>query len=145
MSIHARGVPLCTRRGAALILGLVAVRRDHSFRDWTLKGEDMGKTVLITGATGLIGSCACEQLIKKGDRARAIVRSPDAPDAKALRTLGVEIIPGDITDLKCVREAMKGADGVIHSAALRGLPGATVDKSFGPNTLGSIHLLTAAH
>jgi len=105
----------------------------------------MGKTVLVTGATGLIGSCACEQLIKKGDKARTIARKPDAPDGKALRALGVEVIPGDITDMKCVREAMKGVDAVIHSAALRGLPGATVDKSFGPNTLGTIHMLTAAH
>lgn len=103
------------------------------------------KTVLVTGATGLIGSNICEQLIRKGDRARTIARKPDAPDALALRNMGVEVLPGDITDLACVHKAMQGIDGVVHSAALRGLPDATIERSLGPNVIGTIHVLTAAH
>lgn len=103
------------------------------------------KTVLVTGATGLIGSNICEQLIKKGDRARTIARKPDSPDAQALRKMGVEVLAGDITDLACVHKAMAGIDGVVHSAALRGLPDATIDRSLGPNVIGTIHVLTAAH
>ena len=102
------------------------------------------KTVLVTGATGLIGSNICAQLIKKGDRARTIARKPASPDALALRDMGVEVLPGDITDLKCVQKATEGTDGVIHSAALRGLPGATVELSVAPNVIGSINVLTAA-
>lgn len=102
------------------------------------------KTVLITGATGLIGANIAKQLIRRGDRARAIVRKPDAPDGKALRALGVEIVQGDITDLKLVQKAAEGIDAVAHCAALRGIPGATVENSVQPNVIGTINTLTAA-
>ena len=105
----------------------------------------MAKTVLVTGATGLIGSRICGQLIRKGDKVRAIVRKPASPDGLALQAMGVELLAGDITDLKGVRQAAEGTDGVIHSAALRGLPTATIDVSLAPNVLGTINVLTAAH
>ena len=102
------------------------------------------KTVLVTGATGLIGSNICEQLIKRGDKVRVIARKPESPDALALRKLGVEIVAGDITDAKCVQKATEGVAGVVHSAALRGIPGATNENSLGPNTIGTINVLSAA-
>ena len=43
------------------------------------------KTVLVTGATGLMGSNICEQLIRPGDRARTIARTPYGTDTRALR------------------------------------------------------------
>ena len=78
------------------------------------------KTVLITGATGMIGANICERLIDQGDRVRAIARKPDAPDAIALRAMGVDVVAGDIVDLDSVQQATDGVDGVIHTAALRG-------------------------
>ena len=102
------------------------------------------KTVLVTGATGMIGANVCQQLINQGDRVRAIVRTPEAQDAIALRTLGVDVFPGDITDLDAVLRATDGVDGVIHSAALRGVPGATIANSLPPNVIGTINVLTAA-
>ena len=102
------------------------------------------KTVLVTGATGMIGANVCQQLINQGDRVRALARTPEAPDAMALRELGVDVFPGDIADLDAVVSATEGVDGVIHSAALRGVPGATIANSLPPNVIGTINVLTAA-
>lgn len=45
----------------------------------------------------------------------ALVRSPDK--APLLRTLGVELHVGDITDRESLRAPMQGSDGVFHAAA----------------------------
>jgi dihydroflavonol-4-reductase len=103
------------------------------------------KTVLVTGATGLIGSCVCAQLIERGDRARAVARRPDSADALALQGIGVEVIAGDITDVRSLQAAVDGVDGVIHSAALRGVPSATLETSVTANVIGAMNVLTAAH
>src|SRR5580698_1149529 len=102
------------------------------------------KTVLVTGATGLVGANVCERLIKQGDRVRAIARKPEGPDANALRELGVDILPGDIADSDCVNLATEGVDGVIHTAALRGMAGVTIADSVSANVMGTINVLTAA-
>jgi dihydroflavonol-4-reductase len=102
------------------------------------------KTVLVTGATGLIGSNACVQLMARGDRVRTLARNPASADALALAALGVEVVKGDITERGSIAAAMDSIDGVIHSAALRGIPGTTVENSVGPNTLGTINVLSAA-
>ena len=102
------------------------------------------KTVFVTGATGLIGSAICTRLLERGDKVRTIVRSPDASDAEALRKAGVDVIPGDVGDLESVREGAKGANGIIHSAAILGRPGITIENSMPTNVLGTIHTLTAA-
>jgi dihydroflavonol-4-reductase len=74
--------------------------------------------VLVTGATGLTGSNVCRQLIERGDVARALVRSPS--DAAPLAKLGVEPVQGDVTDAESVLAASRGAEAVIHTAALLG-------------------------
>jgi dihydroflavonol-4-reductase len=102
------------------------------------------KRILVTGATGMIGALVSERLVAQGDAVRTIARTPDGPDAVALRGLGVEVVGGDLVDMDCVVRATDGVDGVIHTAALRGLPGATIAKSLDPNVLGSIHVLAAA-
>ena len=53
----------------------------------------IGKTILVTGATGLIGSYVAERLLQEGGTVRAYVR--DAIKAQFLESLGAEIIVGD--------------------------------------------------
>lgn len=102
------------------------------------------KNVLVTGGTGLIGSSVCVQLIKRGAKARTLVRNPQTPDAERLRDIGVEILPGDISDLKSVRKATEGTDGVIHCAAMLGRPSSSIEEGLSSNVIGSINVLTAA-
>lgn len=77
--------------------------------------------VLITGATGFVGSHAVPALLRAGCEVRAFVRNR-AKAASVLGALGVdarsiEIGVGDMTDAASVASAMEGCDAVIHAAA----------------------------
>ncbi|HEX5216313.1 MAG TPA: NAD-dependent epimerase/dehydratase family protein [Vicinamibacterales bacterium] len=69
---------------------------------------------LLTGATGFVGGVLARQLVAAGHSLRAIVRTPG--NAGALRELGVELHPGDVTDKASMRAPMTGVDGVFHVA-----------------------------
>ena len=64
--------------------------------------------ILITGATGKVGSELVEQLVADGQAVRALVRDPE----KASRTLptAVELSRGDLSDAESIEEAMAGVD-----------------------------------
>ena len=74
--------------------------------------------VFVTGATGLIGSNICQQLVERGDSVTALVRA--GSDASELAALGVRLATGDITDGASVRAAADGCEAAIHSAAVLG-------------------------
>ena len=74
-----------------------------------------GPIHLVTGATGLLGSHIAERLVARGDRVRALVRPTS--DTRFLRTLGVELVEGDLTDPASCDRAMVGVSVVYHSAA----------------------------
>jgi nucleoside-diphosphate-sugar epimerase len=69
----------------------------------------------VTGATGFLGGELVKQLIGRGQQVTALVRSLDKTEF--LKTLGVTLHVGDITDRESLRPAMDGADGVFHVAA----------------------------
>lgn len=69
----------------------------------------------VTGATGFIGGEIVKQLIGRGHKVVALVRSPER--ASMLKALGVEMHAGDITDRETLKAPMTGADGVFHVAA----------------------------
>ena len=71
----------------------------------------MSETILVTGATGLAGANICKLLIERGDHVRALAR-PGA-DTDPLVSLGVEIVPGDVTSADDVLLAATGADAAI--------------------------------
>ncbi|UCD63728.1 MAG: NAD-dependent epimerase/dehydratase family protein [Candidatus Zixiibacteriota bacterium] len=77
-----------------------------------------GKTILVTGATGLIGSYVTERLLQEGGTVRAYVRH--APKAQSLESLGAEIVVGDIADQSSVSRAVKGCQLVFHFAGVIG-------------------------
>ena len=69
----------------------------------------------VTGATGFIGGELTKQLIGRGHQVVALVRSPEK--TALLKTLGVKLHTGDITDRESLRAPMQGVDGVFHVAA----------------------------
>ena len=97
---------------------------------------------LVTGATGFIGSHIAEKLVKRGEKVRALARKTS--DTKFLKSLGTEIIYGDLTDSESVRQAVRGMDKVFHSAAIVGdwVPRET---AYSVNVHGTKKLLEAAN
>ena len=70
---------------------------------------------LVTGATGLLGSHIAEKLMAQGGKVRALVRP--GSDVRFLKSLGVELVVGDLTDLDSCRRATQGVRVVYHCAA----------------------------
>ena len=87
-----------------------------------LSNQDL---ILVTGATGLVGSHVAEQAIKKGQRVRALVRA--GSKAELLKQWGVELIEGDLDQPDSLKNACDGATLVIHCAAKVGDWGKTED------------------
>lgn len=81
--------------------------------------------VLVTGATGLVGSHFAEKARQKGIRVRALVR-PDSQSA-LLEQWGVELAEGNLDDPESLARAVDGATVVVHCAAKVGDWGPTED------------------
>jgi dTDP-glucose 4,6-dehydratase len=87
-----------------------------------------GKTVVVTGAGGFIGSHLVERLAQEGARVRAMLRYTSRGQRGALDLLpadvldSVDITLGDVRDFDAVREICRGVAAVFHLAALVGIP-----------------------
>ncbi|MBN2293612.1 MAG: NAD-dependent epimerase/dehydratase family protein [Pirellulales bacterium] len=81
--------------------------------------------VLVTGATGFIGTRLVQALLERGHNVRALTRSDNPPPPPGFDGGGkgpldherVEIARGDITDRESVFRAVDGCDYVFHLAA----------------------------
>lgn len=71
--------------------------------------------VLLTGATGFLGSAIARALLAEGHAVRALVR--DGTPQTLLDGLGVEIASGDLLDAGSVGRAMAGCGAAVHCAA----------------------------
>ncbi len=84
------------------------------------------KKILITGATGFIGSHLCELLVKKNFKVIAFDRYNPNYNLGNLKNSkfkkDINFIFGDIRDFDSVTKATKNVDAVIHLAALIGIP-----------------------
>ena len=67
-----------------------------------------GRMILVTGATGKVGTELVEQLVASGQPVRALVRDPE----KASRSLpaAVELSRGDLADAESIEEALSGVE-----------------------------------
>ncbi len=72
--------------------------------------------ILVTGATGKVGSRFVKHILAKGYDVRILVR--DAGKASALAELGASVVVGDLYSADTLPPAVKDINAVIHLAAL---------------------------
>ncbi|MBN1121009.1 MAG: NAD-dependent epimerase/dehydratase family protein [Anaerolineae bacterium] len=75
-----------------------------------------GKKVLVTGATGFLGSRLVGALYRSGAKVTALVRSVGGVSPEIAKQ--ANLVAGDLRDAAAVEAAMKGIDTVIHCAAI---------------------------
>lgn len=71
--------------------------------------------MLVTGATGLVGSHVIERARNEGWRVQALVRSPSS--AGYLKEMGAELLTGDFSDPGSVAKVAADATVIVHCAA----------------------------
>jgi uncharacterized protein YbjT (DUF2867 family) len=82
--------------------------------------------LLLTGATGLVGSALLRRLVAEGTQVRCLVRDPRRLGAQRVR---VQIALGDLTDPPSFRNAMRGVHTVVHLAAsIRDQPRGSIEE-----------------
>jgi NADH dehydrogenase len=95
--------------------------------------------ILVTGATGTVGTALLPQLLAAGHDVRALVRDPRRLGPQRVN---VQLAFGDLGEPRALRHALRGVDTVIHlAAAIRDQGERRVEEI---NGLGTLRLLRAA-
>jgi len=96
--------------------------------------------ILITGATGKVGSRLAKRLAGQGHHVKALVR--DSVRSAALLGNEMEIVEGDLLNPDSLVLAVQGSAAIIHCAAF--FRGATPEQAHAVNEGGTQHLASAA-
>ena len=75
----------------------------------------MTDPILVTGASGFVGSAVVRALIAEGERVRVLIRPTSA--RTNIEGLDVEVAEGDVRDPAAVRGALEGCRHLFHVAA----------------------------
>lgn len=98
--------------------------------------------VLVTGASGFLGSHIVDQCLQQGDSVRVLVRKES--NLSYLNTLKeVEKVWGDLSDSDSLQKALQSTDVVIHSAA-RVVDFGSREQFYRTNVYGTQSLIQAA-
>jgi nucleoside-diphosphate-sugar epimerase len=104
------------------------------------RAADGSAPILVTGATGKVGSHLVPRLLAEGFRVRALVRP--GPAVQPLREQGAEIAEGDLLRAESLDSPLSGVGTVIHLAAF--FRGATPEQAREVNLVGTERLAAAA-
>lgn len=96
--------------------------------------------ILVTGATGKVGSRLVPHLLREGHQVRILVRNLER--AQALVSLGAQPAVGDLLSPDSLEPAVRGVDAVVHLAAF--FRGASPEDAHAVNVSGTASLANAA-
>ena len=98
--------------------------------------------IVLTGATGVVGSALLKRLLADGEQVRALVRDPRRLGPDRVR---VQITLGDLSDPVSLRQLVRGARQVVHLAAtIRDQPAGSIEELNGLATARLLRLAEAA-
>jgi len=93
--------------------------------------------VLVTGATGFVGSHLTSELLRQGCRIRVLVREPRAYSGR-----GAEVVQGDVTDPRSLANSCRGVNTVVHLVAVIREKGRETFRQI--NYQGTVNILKAS-
>jgi dihydroflavonol-4-reductase len=96
----------------------------------------------VTGGTGFVGSMLVRKLVEAGHNVRLLARPTS--NLRQLKDLPVEITPGDLSDVECLRRSMQDCEWVFHVAALYSYWGHPWEEFYQSNIVGTRNALQAA-
>jgi len=125
---------------------LVRDESDRTRRERWSRGRIGMSTYLITGGAGFIGSNIAESLLERGEKVRILDNFSTGKGENIAHLDGVELIEGDIRDVRSVKKAMKGADFCLHQAALPSVARSVENPALSNevNVSGTVNVLVAA-
>ena len=99
--------------------------------------------IFVTGATGLLGSFICKDLLAKGHKVRAIKRATSKMTLLGDTAEQIDWIVGDMNDITTLTEALEGVTGVIHGAAIISFDKRDEARMYKTNVQGTADLVNA--
>lgn len=98
--------------------------------------------IVLTGATGQVGSALLGRLLEQDEQVRVLVRDPRRLGPNRVR---VQITLGDLSNPVALRQLVRGARAVVHLAAsMRDQPGASIEEVNGIATARLLRCASAA-
>ncbi|OEK02448.1 hypothetical protein BFP97_13370 [Roseivirga sp. 4D4] len=97
--------------------------------------------VFITGATGLVGSFVCRQLLENGHEIRAVKRNSSKMTLLEDIEKNIEWVVGDMNDTEFLEASLENIDAVIHAAAIISFDKRWEKKMYKTNVLGTADLV----
>ena len=100
--------------------------------------------VLVTGATGLLGSHLVKTLLEKGYDVRALKRPTSDISRLGKYATEVEWIEGNVLDYESIKKALTGVEGVFHCAARVSFRPADKELMLETNVIGTRNMINAS-
>ena len=76
-------------------------------------GDNGGRVILVSGATGQQGGAVARRLLERGFAVRGLTRDVEKAEARELADLGAEVVSGDLEDRSSIERVLEGVHGVF--------------------------------
>jgi nucleoside-diphosphate-sugar epimerase len=104
----------------------------------------MGDRILVTGATGYLGSALVGELARACEHVTLLIKPSDPIALRSELRSAVDTVAGDITDPQSVDDAMRGISRVYHLAGIASPNSRLAELIWRTNVIGAYHVARSA-